>query len=79
MDFKPTRKIQLSPLLLLSATFQTILGGAVDFRSLDEYRPEVQRKATLNDYNVAFQGMSKLLASKILLKQDDDEYATKTE
>ena len=79
MDFKPSRKLQFSILLLLCATIQSVLAEAVDFRFLDKYQPEVTRKATLNDYNAAFQGMSKLLASKILLRQDDDEYATKTE
>ena len=68
MDFRPSKKIHYSILLLLCTVFSTVVAGAVDFQSLDRIKPEVSRKPTINDYNLAFAGMTRLLASRINLK-----------
>lgn len=46
---------------------------------LDKSLPEQTRNATIKDFDEAFYGFTRLLSSGIRVREDDGEYATKTE
>jgi len=51
----------------------------VDFTELDKSLSVPTGKATVKDYDQAFFGLTRLLASRINVREDDGEYATATE